>query len=225
MSKEQRKLVALPRENYGKGAARALRRAGQIPAIIYVKGKDSLSYSLEEKEIKRQYHRGGFFGKVLKLDSDKGEIMVLPKDLQLHPVTDRIEHADFIQVDDKSEFKVLIPVKFLGLEKCPGIRKGGNLNVVRHDLELWATTANIPDEIVIDITSLNIGDSIHLSEINLPEGVRSVIERDFTVATIAGRLAKEEEPTAEGAEGEEGAEGGSAEVPTVGDEEKAKEDE
>ena len=152
MSKEQRKLIATPRENYGKGAARALRRSGQIPAIIYQQGKESLSYSLEEKEIKRQYERGGFFGKVLKLDAEKGEIMVLPKDLQLHPVTDRIEHADFIQVDEKSEFKVRVSVKFRGLEKCVGLKLGGNLNVVRHDIELWATVANIPE--IIEILSL-----------------------------------------------------------------------
>lgn len=210
MSKEQRKLVALPRESYGKGAARALRRAGQIPAIIYQTNKDSLSYSLEEKEIKRQYQRGGFFGKVLTLDVGKDTIQVIPKDLQLHPVTDRIEHADFVQVDDKSEFKVLIPVKFRGLEKCAGLRLGGNLNVVRHDLELWATTANIPDLIEVDIKDLTIGDSVHVSEIQLPEGVRPVIERDFTIATIAGRAKKEEETTTEGGE--------SAEVPTVGGE-------
>ena len=189
---EQRKLIAIPRENYGKGAARALRRAGQIPAVIYVKGSETLSYSLEEKEIKRQYQRGGFFGKILTLDIGKETMMVLPKDLQFHPVSDRIEHADFIKVDEKSEIKVLVPVRFIGIEKSIGIRRGGNLNVVRHDLELWATAATIPDAIEIDITEVGVAESIHVSHIKLPEGTRPTIERDFTIATIAGRAKKED---------------------------------
>jgi large subunit ribosomal protein L25 len=118
---------------------------------------------------------------------------VIPKDIQLHPVTDRIEHIDFMQVTEKSTIKVRVAVRFLGMDKCVGIKRGGNLNIVRHELELVCNVNNIPRSIEIDISKMNIGDSLHISSVELPEGVSSYItDRDFTIASLAGRGGKQD---------------------------------
>ncbi len=185
--------TAEDRKKTGKGEARALRREGRIPAIIYAKGEEPVNISLEEREVKKAYHKGGFFSKIIGIDAAGKSFHALPKDIQLHPVSDRIEHVDFLKVTDTSEINVLVPVRFLNQEKCVGIKRGGSLNIIRHDLELVCTPKNIPDVIEIDTAALNIGDSVHISQIELPEEVRPAItDRDFTIATVAGRSAKEE---------------------------------
>lgn len=181
------------RNENGKGAARAVRRSGKIPAIIYGDAKANVGVSLEENRIEREYRLGGFFSKVLELKTDKQSLFVLPKDVQLHPVTDRIEHIDFLQVSEGSTIKAIVPVRFLNSDKCIGLKRGGNLNIVRHELELICSVTNIPRVIEIDISKLNIGESLHISAVELPSGVTSAItSRDFTIASVAGRGGKQD---------------------------------
>jgi large subunit ribosomal protein L25 len=192
---------ASKRENTGKGDARALRREGKIPAIIYGEGNPVVSVALDANEVTTRYLRGGFFSTIVEINANGEKLMALPKDIQLHPVTDRIEHVDFMHVSDKSEIHVLIPVKILNRDRCKGLRRGGTMNVVRHELELICKPNNIPKAIELDVTSVDIGDSVHISQVALPEGVRPAIEdRDFTIATITGRGKK-----ADSSEGEEAA--------------------
>ena len=207
-------LTAQARGNAGTGPARALRRDGRSPGIIYGAGMDApVQISLEARELEKEYHKGFFFNKLAEITVDGKAYHVLPKDLQLHPVTDFIEHADFYSVTKDSRVNVQVPVKFLNQDRCIGIKRGGALNVVRHDIELVCSPEAIPMFIKLDLKEAQIGDSLHISQVTLPEGVEPAItDRDFTIATIAGRLAQVEEPAAEAAsEGEEGAEDGAAE--------------
>jgi large subunit ribosomal protein L25 len=184
---------ATTRETNGKGAARALRREGKIPAIIYGETESNVGIALESNLLEREYRLGGFFSKLLELKAGNDTLYVIPKDIQLHPVTDRIEHIDFMQVTEKSTIKVRVAVRFLGMDKCVGIKRGGNLNIVRHELELVCNVNNIPRSIEIDISKMNIGDSLHISSVELPEGVSSYItDRDFTIASLAGRGGKQD---------------------------------
>lgn len=188
------------RERTGKGGARTLRREGKVPAILYAKGETPVNLAITEKEITLEYLKGGFFSKIVSITEGSKTFHALPKAIQLHPVTDRVEHVDFLKVDAKSQIHVFVPVRFRNQEKSIGLKRGGVLNVVRHDLELVCTPNNIPQLIEIDVTEVNIGESIHISHVKLPEGVRSAItSRDFTIATIAGRSTKDD---AEGAKAE-----------------------
>lgn len=181
------------RERTGKGGARALRRDGMIPVIIYANGEAPINLAIDEKSLKLEFHKGSFFSKIVGIEAGGKTITALPKDVQLHPVTDRIEHADFMKVDAKSDIHVFVPVRFRNQEKSIGLKRGGVLNVVRHDLELVCKPDNIPQAIEIDLAEVNIGDSIHISHVALPEGVRPAItSRDFTIATVAGRSTKDE---------------------------------
>ncbi len=189
-------MKAEPRTQVGKGAARATRRAGFVPVNIYANGKANISASIEARVMSNEYFRGGFMNKVVALTLEGKEMFAIPREVQLNPVSDKIEHADFIAVDMKSSVRVFVPVHFLNSEKCIGIKRGGVLNVARHKLELLAPVANIPAAIEIDIATLNIGQSVHLDEVTLPEGVTMARKsRNFTIASIAGR-SKEEEPEA-----------------------------
>ncbi len=195
------------REGNGKSGARALRRNGKIPAVIYGETKANVSVALDENLLEREYHLGGFFSKLLELKAGEKSLYVLAKDVQLHPVTDRIQHIDFLAVTERSTIKAVVPVRFLGMDKCVGLKRGGNLNIVRHDLELVCGVNNIPRVIEIDISKMNIGDSLHISSVVLPEGATAAItSRDFTIATIAGRGGKQdkEDTTEAGAESAEG---------------------
>lgn len=184
---------ASTRESTGKGASRALRREGKIPAIVYGNNKDNLSVALDANQLTHQYYHGGFMSKIVEIKTGKASIFALPKDIQLHPVTDRIEHADFYQVDEKSKIHVMVPVHFTNQDRSIGLKRGGVLNVVRHEIELVCNVNNIPKEISIDLLQVDIGHSIHISHVPLPEGVTPAItSRDFTVATIAGRGGKQD---------------------------------
>lgn len=189
------------RERTGKGGARALRRDGKVPAIVYAKGETPINLSVSEKELTLAYHKGSFFSKIVSIEASGKTFQALPKDVHLHPVTDRIEHVDFLKVEENSEILVLVPVRFLNQDRSIGLKRGGVLNIVRHELELICTPGNIPQSIIIDIAESNIGDSIHISHVALPEGVKSAITgRDFTIATIAGRSSKEDSETTAAAE-------------------------
>ena len=185
------------REKSGKGVARSLRREGRIPAIIYGGGKKELKISLNLKELVTENDRGHFTSKICSLDTGSEIFRVLPVDVQVHPVTDVPEHVDFIHVAAGSEIRVKVRVVFRNSEKSPGIKRGGVLNVVRHDVELICPEDKIPAKLEFDLDGLTIGDSIHISHVKLPEGSRPVIsDRDFTIATIVGRMKDEAEEDA-----------------------------
>jgi large subunit ribosomal protein L25 len=179
------------RTNSGKGAARAIRREGNVPAVIYADGKAGDMVTLSSNALTREYRRGGFMSKIVEIKTDKQSFYALPKEILFHPVTDVIEHADFLRVTETSTIKVRIPVHFLNQDKCIGIKRGGMMNVVRHDLELICNISDIPSHIDIDMQAVNIGDSIHISHVTLPKGATPAIRnRDFTVVTVAGRGGK-----------------------------------
>lgn len=185
------------RESTGKGGARSLRRQNRIPAIIYGGGKKEVKISLDIKELVTESNRGHFTSKIYVLDTGKEKFRVLPLDIQVHPVTDVPEHADFIHVEPGSEIRVKVKVVFRNADKSPGIKRGGVLNVIRHDVELICREDNIPKKLELDLNGLQIGDSLHISNVSLPDGARPTITtRDFTIATIVGRMKDETEEAA-----------------------------
>ncbi|WP_375607761.1 MULTISPECIES: 50S ribosomal protein L25/general stress protein Ctc [unclassified Bartonella] len=179
-------LKAEKRERVGKGSSRELRRNGLIPAVIYGEKQPPLAITVPYKEIFYKIHAGGFRTTIATIILDKQKIMVLPKDYQLDPVRDFPLHVDFLRISAKSVVEVNIPVHFLNEDTAPGLKKGGVLNIVRHEIECTAPASAIPEAIEIDLSSYSIGDSIHISAVQLPKGVTPIIQdRDFTIATIA----------------------------------------
>lgn len=178
-------LPAEARERAGKGASRAIRREGRTPAVIYGGKEEPTMIHVEQKELVRQLNAGHFMNSIVNIEIGGKTIRTLPKDVAFHPVTDRPLHVDFLRMTGDSMVEVQVPVVFINEEDSPGLKKGGVLNIVRHELELLCPNAEIPDEIQIDVTGKEIGDSIHISEVTLPKGVKSVItDRDFTIATL-----------------------------------------
>ena len=192
-------LPAEARERAGKGASRQLRREGRIPAVIYGGKEDPVMIHIEEKELVRQLGTGHFMNSIVSIEIGGKTLRTLPKDVALHPVTDRPEHADFLRLSKGAKVEVNVPVVFINEEASPGLKKGGVLNVVRHELELVCENDKIPGEIEIDVTGKEVGDSIHISEVTLPAGAESAItDRDFTIATLVAPSAlkkSEEEQT------------------------------
>ena len=199
-------LSAEVRERAGKGASRDLRRLGRVPAVIYGNKEEPQGIHLEERELMKALNTGHFMNSVVMINGTR----TLPKDVQFHPVTDRPLHVDFLRIGEHSTVTVAVPVRFENEEASPGLKRGGVLNVVRHELELVMDAAEIPDEVVIDLKGYDVGESIHISQVALPGGAKSAItDRDFTIATIvapSGMKSAEgdnETPAAE-AEGGEG---------------------
>jgi len=190
-------LSAELRDRAGKGAARATRRLGRVPAIIYGDRRDPVLISLEPRELSRALARPGFFATLVDVQVDGTAHRSLPRDIQYHPVTDTPLHVDFMRVGAGARITVSIPVAFVNQERSPGLRRGGILNVVRHGIDMVCEVENIPDRLVVDLTGLDIGDSIHISAVTLPEGARPTItDRDFTIASIAASSAVREEAAA-----------------------------
>ena len=182
---DQLTLPAELREGTGKGASRALRGEGRVPAVIYGDKKDPVSVHLEEKELVKMLQTGHFMNSVVEVTVGKDKHRTLPKDVQFHPVTSRPVHVDFFRLAKGATVQVAIPVRFVDEDKSPGLTRGGVLNVVRHELELVCDATAIPDEVVISLDGLDIGDSVHISAVELPEGSKSAIEdRDFTIAGV-----------------------------------------
>ncbi|MEO5325744.1 50S ribosomal protein L25/general stress protein Ctc [Mesorhizobium sp. CC13] len=196
---ETYELKAEARELVGKGSAREVRRNGKVPAVIYGDKQPPLAIALSYKDVFYKIHGGGFLTTVATIDVDGKKIKVLPKDYQLDPVRDFPMHVDFLRVGANTEVNVQVPVHFINEEKSPGIKRGGTLNIVRHEVELHCPANAIPEFITVDLDGTDIGDSIHISAVKLPKGAKPVIsDRDFTVATIAGTSAsKSEEGAAE----------------------------
>ncbi|WP_336986530.1 50S ribosomal protein L25/general stress protein Ctc [Altererythrobacter aquiaggeris] len=206
-------LPAETREQAGKGASRALRREGRVPAVIYGGGKSPRPIHVEAKELVRQLMTGHFMNSIVMIEVNGKKVRTLPKDVAFHPVSDRPIHADFLRLSKDAKIEVEIPVHFINQEMSPGLKKGGVLNVVRHELELICESDKIPDEIEIDVTGLEVGDSIHFSEITLPEGsVSQITDRDFTIATIVAPSALKSQDD-EAADGDEGEKADAADVP------------
>lgn len=179
-------LKAEPRERVGKGSARELRRNGKVPAVIYGDKQSPLSIALSYKDVYYKIHGGGFMTTVATIDVGGQKIQVLPKDYQLDPVRDFPMHVDFLRIGAGTVVTVNIPVHFTNEEKSVGIKRGGVLNIVRHDIEASVPANAIPDFIEVDLAGTDLGDSIHISAVKLPEGVKPTItDRDFTIATIA----------------------------------------
>ncbi|MDE1466683.1 50S ribosomal protein L25/general stress protein Ctc [Aurantiacibacter sp. D1-12] len=202
------KLSAELRERAGKGASRALRREGRVPAVIYGGKQEPTTIHVEEKALVQLLGTGHFMNSIVMIDADGDTHRTLPKDVSLHPVTDRPEHVDFLRLAKDAKIVVNIPVIFVNEDDSPGLKKGGVLNVVRHELELSCAADKIPGEIEIDVTGLEVGDSIHVSAVTLPEGAENNIERDFTIATVVAPSAlKRSESEEEGDEEEVDADG------------------
>ena len=206
---EQLTLPAETRDRAGKGASRALRREGRVPAVVYGDKKEALSVHVEEKLLTKMLSTGHFMNSVVMVEVGGKPNRTLPKAVDFHPVTSRPIHVDFLRIGEHSKVNVNIPVRFDNEEASPGLKRGGVLNVVQHEIELICDAAEIPDELHIDLTGLDIGDSIHISQVTLPKGAKAAIDdRDFTVATVVAPSAMKAEEEAEGEGGEAPTEGG-----------------
>ncbi len=199
--------LTLPAETRraGKGASRALRREGRVPAVVYGGNEEILTIHVEAKELARQLGTGHFFNSIVEVELDGKKVRTLPKDVAFHPVSDRALHVDFLRLSANAKVHVEVPVHFANEAASPGLKRGGVLNIVRHELELVCDADLIPDEIAIDVTGLEIGASIHISHVTLPAGSASAItDRDFTIATIVApsALKSEEGDTEQKTEGE-----------------------
>ena len=178
-------LPAETRDRVGKGASRSLRRTGRVPAVVYGENQAPLSVHVEEKELVRQLGTGHFFNSIVEIAVGGETVRTLPKDVAFHPVNDRPLHADFLRVSADHKVHVNVPVVFKNEEASPGLKRGGVLNIVLHDLDLICSPDSIPEEVVIDVTGLDVGASLHIHDIKLPDGVTAAnAERDDTVATI-----------------------------------------
>jgi large subunit ribosomal protein L25 len=179
-------LNAEKRDRAGKGSARAARRAGLIPAVIYGDRKDPLSITLDANAFNKLISTPGIFSQLLNITVDGEKSNVLARDIQFHPVTDVPLHVDFLRISKGATIAVSVPVVFLNEEKSPGLKAGGVLNVVRYEVEVNCPATSIPENLVVDLEGTVVGDSIHISAVSLPEGVEPTItDRDFTIATIA----------------------------------------
>jgi len=173
------------RDRAGKGEARATRRSGRVPGVIYGAKQPPVLVSMDPRVLLAEMRKSGFHTRLFAIDVNGGTERVLVRDVQLHPVTDVPLHVDFQRVGEHARIHVAIPVHFANEGASPGLKRGGVLNIVRHEVEVTCDADNIPSEIRIDLTGLDIGDSVHISAIKLPEGVKPTIERDFTLASIA----------------------------------------
>lgn len=201
------------RERTGTGGARETRRAGMVPGVLYGGSEKPVAIAAKDNELLKAIRSGKFLSHVVELEYKGERQRVIPKEIQWNPVTDAPEHFDLYRVEENSRISVDIPVRFLNEETCPGLKRGGTLNVVRHTVSLDVLASAIPEVIEVDLSKANLGDAIHISEVTLPEGVKPTIkDRDFTIATIAGRGGSTSDDSdgadeAEGAEGEAAKEG------------------
>ena len=200
-------LDASIRNTKSKGEVNTLRLKGEVPAIIYGGTEKNQKISLSKKQVKSLIDQENFLSNMINLNIDKETVTVLPREVSYDNLTDDPIHIDFLRIVKGAKIIIEIPVKFINNEKSPGLKRGGVLNIVRRKIELKCATENIPNELVVDLEGLEIGTSIKISSINLPENVKPTIQgRDFVVATVAApTVFKEpEKPAEEGAEGAEG---------------------
>ncbi len=206
-------IQAAKRPSNGKSGARAVRREARVPGVIYGGDvKDQQTISLDQNELNKLIARGRFLATVFEIDVDGAKTKVIPRDVQLDPVRDTPLHVDFHRIGSDNQVRLRVPMRFVDDLLSPGLKRGGVLNVVRRDIEVWAPANKLPEVFEVSLEGMEIGRSIHISAVSLPEGVRTVIQgRDFTVATIAGASSKGE--TDEAATG--AAAGGDAAAPAA----------
>ena len=203
-------LKASIRNTKSRGEVNSLRQKGEVPAIVYGGTEENQKVSLSKKQIKYLIEQENFLSNIISLSIDGQSIKVLPREVSYDTLTDDPIHIDFLRIVKGAKIIIEIPVRFINNEKSPGLKRGGVLNIVRRKIELKCATENVPDELIVDLDGLEIGTSIKISSISLPENVRPTIQgRDFVVATVAApTVFKEpEKPAEEGAEGDEVAEG------------------
>ena len=190
------------RERTGSGGARATRREDRVPGVLYGGPLGPVSVSVRTNEFRKALYTGKLLGHLVTLKHGKESQPVIAKDVQFHPVTDAPIHFDLYRVDEHQLIKIAVPVHFRNQEASPGIKRGGALNIARHDIEVWAPADSIPEELVADLTGLDIGDAVRLSSLTMPKGVEADIDDpEFVIATITG-ASVEVEPTEEGAAAE-----------------------
>ncbi len=187
-------LTASKRERAGKGVARALRRENQIPAVIYGDNKEPVMISMSLKDVTLRFEKGGMKTHICELTVDGAKHTVLARDVQLNPVTDRIEHVDFMRVGPKTKLTVHVPVHFVNQESCPGLKEKGVLNIVHHDLTLRCAAGEIPEYLEVDLSSAGLGSALKLSDVKLPKGaeVMGHVGADITLATVVAPVVKAE---------------------------------
>jgi large subunit ribosomal protein L25 len=179
-------IKAETRSQVGKGSARAARRAGLVPAVIYGNKESALSITINANAWRQMMNKPGIFSQLMNIEVDNEKHFVLPRDIQQHPVSEEAEHVDFLRVTQNATVAVGITVEFINEDKCTGIKLGGVLNIVRSQVELNCPAISIPEKLTVDLEGLNVGHTIHISSIKLPDGCTPTItDRDFTVATIA----------------------------------------
>jgi large subunit ribosomal protein L25 len=184
------------RERTGTGGARATRREGRVPGVLYGGGKDPVAIAVKANEFRKALHTGKLQGHLVTLKHGDETQPVIAKVVDMHPVTDDPWHFDLYRVDAHQQIRVAVPVHFRNPEASPGLKRGGTLNVVLHEIELNCPADHIPEEILHDLTGLDIGETIRVSSLSLPEGITAVASGDVVVATVAGSAAA----SAEGAE-------------------------
>lgn len=201
-------LDVVVREDTGTGSARAVRNAGGVPAVLYGGGQDPVAISVRQNEVLRAINTGQFLSNMIEISHDGKKQKVITKDVAFHPVTDMPVHLDFYRVKEDTMIEVEVSVNFSGDDVSPGIKRGGTLNVVRYAIEVKCPAGAIPDSIEIDISDMEIGDSLHISDVTLPDGVvPSIDDRDFTIATIvSSRASTEDEAESEDEEAVEAGE-------------------
>jgi ribosomal protein L25, Ctc-form len=190
------------RERTGTGNARAVRREGLVPGVLYGGDKDPVAIAVKTNEFRKALYTGKLLGHLVTLKHGSETQSVIAKAVDLHPVTDEPMHFDLYRVGEHQTIKIAVPVHFKNHEASPGLKKGGTLNIVRHEVELSCPADAIPEELVYDLTGLEIGDTIRISAFDLPKGVEPAVDRDFVVATVAGSAAAASEAAEEAAEGE-----------------------
>ena len=198
-------LKAASRARAGKGASRAVRRTGLIPGVVYGDKQEPQLISLTSGDVLPPLETGRFLSTLIDLEVDGKTVRAIPRDVQFEPVRDFIIHIDFLRLGKEARIKVNVPVHFKGQDVAPGIKQGGTLNIVSHSVALSCSANLIPDEITVDVSGMQIGQSVHLSNIALPEGVKSASNDDVTLCAITAAQKEEEAP----------AEGASAEVPAT----------
>jgi len=211
MAQQPIELKATARPRAGKGAARQARREGKVPAVIYGDSKAPVAIALDYNDLWKQVLKGHFTSTVLDIDVEGKKSRVIPRDLQVDPIKDQPIHVDFMRIGSDGRIRVEVPVRFVNDALSPGLKRGGVLNIVRHDVEVVCPWDHIPPYFEIDLTGLEIGRSIHISAVQLPKDAELTIkERDFTIATIAGAVKEEETPAAAAAAAEGAAPAGDA---------------
>ena len=198
---EVKQIKAVARDRAGKGAARAVRRQGQVPAVIYGAGQSAQAIALDFNQTKQLIFAGHFLTTIFEIDVDGKTVRAIPRDYQLDPVRDFPVHVDFLRLAQGQSIKVVVPVHVVGQEKSPGVKRGGTLQIVEHSVELLVPSDAIPDFIEASVEGLDIGSSVHLEDIKLPKGAKATSSENITLVTVVAPTGLKDEEAAP-AEGE-----------------------